>query len=288
MVTRNRSRRAGLVGVLLTLGLGLTGCFNDHFSEPDDDDDETAAPTTKGDDVTPTSTDGTTGTDGEDTDGDASSSSGSTTGIGEDESSEGDTTEGITAASSSSTGPSEDETTGEPALGIDDLGPGDLVVTEVMWNPHCTGDNCEWIEVLNATDSPVNLVDLFIQDNEFNAGNQGRITSDLIVPPGEVVVIARGLSSWPYSFDPDAIYGPNPGLNNGSPDRVVLLNNVEILDQTSIFPLDAEQGVAYSLSGSHLDADSNDSSNYWCDALDPLDAITTTEFGSPGVLNPSC
>ncbi|MEM9456134.1 MAG: lamin tail domain-containing protein [Myxococcota bacterium] len=181
----------------------------------------------------------------------------------------------------------EDTSTGEAALSIEELGPGDLVVTEVMTNPYCSQDDCEWIEILNATDMPVNLIDLYIQDTDYNAGNQGRVTRDLVVGPGDVAVIARGVSYWNYDFDPDAIYGPNPGLNNGSPDRVVLLNSTEILDETALL-YDGEQGVAWSLSGNYLDAVSNDSGNYWCGAVDLLPATPTDEWGSPGVINPPC
>ena len=213
---------------------------------------------------------------------------------------EGTSTGAVEDDGTDSTGDGDDESTGstgvmdesstgeEEALSVDDLLPGDLVVTEVMYNPSCTGDACEWIEILNTTGSTVNLVDLYIQDNDYNAGNQGRITTDVILEPGELAVIARGVSSWPYMFEPDAIYGPNPGLNNGSPDRVVLRNSTEILDETCTFFLDGEQGVAWSLTATHLDSVSNDTSNFWCPAVAELPAAMYTEFGSPGVMNPSC
>lgn len=191
--------------------------------------------------------------------------------------------------SSGSTGEVLDSTTGhDVVLSVHDLVPGDLVVTEVMWNPHCLGDDCEWIEILNTTESTVNLLDLYVQDGDYNAGNQGRVTLDLLVESGQVVVLARSTGMWPYLFTADAVYGPNPGLNNGSPDRVVLRNAAEILDETSSFSLEGEEGVAWSLSATHFDAASNDDSAHWCDATTELEAGFYTEYGTPGVLNPAC
>ena len=227
---------------------------------------------------------GSTGVDP--SDGSSEGEGTSSTGMVDDEGSSG-STGSMDEGSSGSTG-EDDESTGEAVLGIEELVPGDLVVTEVMWNPHCSGDSCEWIEILNTTGSTVNLLDLYIQDNDYNAGNQGRVTLDLFVASGEMAVIARGVGSWPYMFTADAVYGPNPGLNNGSPDRVVLRNSTEILDETAIFDLDGEQGDAWSLSGAFLDSTSNDDSGFWCPAVDGLPAGATTEYGSPHVLNPPC
>lgn len=191
--------------------------------------------------------------------------------------------------SGSSTGAMQDESTGsEPALGVDDLQPGDLVVTEVMWNPNCGGDACEWIEILNTTGSMVNLLDLYVQDIDVSAANQGRVTIDVLVEPGAVAVITRGVSFWPYDFEPGAVYGPNPGFNNDQPEAVVIRNSTAVLDETAVFLLDVEEGVAWSLTGTALDAVSNDSAGSWCGSSTVLPTVSTTEFGSPGVINESC
>ena len=173
-------------------------------------------------------------------------------------------------------------------LGVEELQPGDLVVTEIMWNPHCGGDSCEWIEILNTTDSPVNLLDLYIQDIDVSAAIQGRVTVDLVVEPGAVAVITRGVSFWPYDFEPGAVYGPNPGLNNDQPDAVVIRNATAVLDETASFLFDVEEGIAWSLSGDLMDAVSNDTQGSWCAATTVLPTVADDEFGSPGALNESC
>lgn len=255
-----------------------------------DDDGPVAGSTT--DDApgsTGASDDDTSGSTGANVaDDDTGSLDPTTGGVVGDESGSGTDTGSVDESSGSTSAGLDESTGGEPALGVDELVPGDLVVTEVMWNPHCAQDACEWIEILNATASPVNLLDLYVQDIDHNAGNQGRVTADVIVEPGQVAVIARGVSFWPYDFAPAAVYGPNPGLNNGSPDRVVLRNAAEILDETASFWIDDEEGLAWSLSGTLQDAASNDDSGSWCSATTPLPTVSTTEYGSPGVTNPPC
>jgi hypothetical protein len=272
----------------LGLVLGLGGCFQDHFMESGGDDPPGS---TSDDEPDPAGSSGALPgtTAAESADGSTGEDDLTTGDVVADDSTSGSGSTGEGEESDSSTGVAQDESTGGvPVLGVDELVPGDLVVTEVMWNPHCGGDACEWIEILNATASPVNLLDLYVQDIDQNAGNQGRVTADVIVEPGELAVITRGVSFWPYDFTPDAVYGPNPGLNNGEPDSVVLRNSTAILDETASFWSDEEEGVAWSLSGDMLDATSNDASVSWCGATAALVTVSTTEYGSPGVPNESC
>ncbi|MEX1365565.1 MAG: lamin tail domain-containing protein [Nannocystaceae bacterium] len=277
---------AGHRGRALVMGLlaCTSGCFQDQFMEPSSQ--STAGSSTAAADGSEDGTDASDGTTGATSvaPGSTSDSPGST-GISLDGSTGAD---GSSDDDGSSTGVVLDGSTGETILGVDDLLPGDLVITEIMWNPDCSLDNCEWVEILNATDSTVNLVNLYLQDIDYNTGNQGRVTLDVIVPPGEVAVIARSLSFWPYDFEPDATYGPNPGLNNNSPDRVVLRSELTIIDESASTFIDQEQGIAWALSGDLQDAVSNDVSTSWCEATAPLLTVGGNEYGTPGQLNPPC
>lgn len=261
------------------------GCFQDQFMEPSrqstvGDSSGAADGPQDGTDAWGGTTGGTAAGPGSSTDSPGSTGNSLDGSTGDDGSSDDD--------GSSSTGVVLDGSTGEVILGVDDLLPGDLVITEIMWNPDCSLDNCEWVEILNATDSTVNLVDLYLQDIDYDAGNQGRVTLDVIVPPGQVAVIARSLSFWPYDFEPDATYGPNPGLNNNSPDRVVLRSELTIIDESASTFIDQEQGIAWALSGDLQDAVSNDVSASWCEATAPLLTVGGNEYGTPGELNPPC
>ncbi len=269
----------------LGVALGLGGCFHDQAMGPGGGGGRAEASSGEDTSLTTAST-GEAPADSTSADVSTSGVEETTGGVADDEST---ASTGADEESSGSTGAAQDESTGsDPVLGVDELVPGDLVVTEMMSNPTCTGDACEWIEVFNATAFSVNLLDLYVQDIDESAGNQGRITADVIVAPGDVAVITRGVSLWPYPFTPDAVYGPNPGLNNNRPERVVLRNATQVLDRTPMFYAETAEGVAWSLSGDRLDATSNDDDANWCGSTIPLPAFATTEYGSPGVLNESC
>ncbi|MBK6921294.1 MAG: lamin tail domain-containing protein [Deltaproteobacteria bacterium] len=221
---------------------------------------------------------------------DGSLDTGGTTAADSGESSGGADDSSTTApdATSSSSG-GESSSSGEPEpLTVDQLVPGDLVITEVMWNPYCTGDACEWVELWNATGQVVNLLDLYVQDIDESVGNQGRITDDVFVGPGEYAVIARGIGDWPYFFEATAAYGPNPGLNNSDPDTVLVRSEAMVLDEIPTLPFDTPQGTAWSLSGSTLGADDNDNAFNWCLADTVLDTTVTDEYGTPLEANPDC
>jgi hypothetical protein len=287
-------RRVIASSAVLGAFLGLGGCFQDHFMGTGDDGllpasatEAEPGSTTGGEPLETSGVDTSSGSIGDDgsTTTPLMADESTSTGTGGDDESESE------GESSGSTGAPLDESTGtETVLGVNELQPGDLVVTEVMWNPGCTGDACEWIEILNATALPVNLLDLYVQDIDQNAGNQGRVIADVIVEPGGLAVITRGVSFWPYDFTPAAVYGPNPGLNNDSPESVVLRNDTEILDETATFigVGGVGAGVAWSLSGDMLDAVSNDASVSWCGSTAALNTVSTIEYGSPGVLNEGC
>lgn len=280
---------------VLGIVVGLTGCFSEPSSTSSTGDDlaTTATPgESSGGSTGVVTTDPTTDSGLADADSGLApdgSSGDAPADTGDSGSDEGGTSSGVADSGEDSGGTSDGGTTGSDApVGVADLVPGDLVITEVMWNPSCGQDACEWLEILNATASDVNLLDLYVRDNDDSAANQGRVTDDVIVGPGELVVIARGAGTWPYEFEAAAVYGPNPGINNNRPDRVSIRNEAEMLDETATFPFDADEGIAWSLTGNALDATSNDSGLNWCLATTLLPLEVGEEFGTPLVLNDPC
>jgi hypothetical protein len=168
-------------------------------------------------------------------------------------------------------------------FGVDDLLPGELVVTEVMINPTCAQDSCEWIEVYNATDVEIDLQGLRIQDDGMN---EGTVTSSLVVPANDYVVIAsHDLAGWPYAFTADAFFGNQPALGNAG-DTVFLLNATDTLDATAAWGGGAVSGRAWRLDPTLIDAASNDLLGSWCYSNTPLvDGNVMGEFGTPGAAN---
>jgi hypothetical protein len=165
---------------------------------------------------------------------------------------------------------------------VDALLPGDLVITEVMANPTCAGDDCEWFEVYNATDAAVDLQGLIIWDEDTD---EGVVSTSLVVGAGEYAVIAAtDMTTWPYAFPAGAYFGGLPALGNGG-DLVAILNATEILDEIAPW-VDAEAGRTWRLDPLVLDAEGNDNVASWCFSDTPLvDANVVGEYGTPLAAN---
>ncbi len=167
-------------------------------------------------------------------------------------------------------------------FGIDDLLPGDLILTEVMVNPTCPLDRCEWIEIFNNTDADINLQGLRIQDD---ATNEGTVADIAVVAPFAFAVIASNdVSDWPYALAADGYFGNSPSLTNTG-NTVVLLNAFDVLDEMAAWN-NAPSGRSWSLDPFALDPADNDLVGNWCYSDDPLvDANVAGEHGTPGTDN---
>lgn len=92
----------------------------------------------------------------------------------------------------------------------DELGPGDLVITEVLPNPEdCSDDTGEWIEIRNTTSVPVDLSGLEVRDA---SGHVGVVTGRTL-EAGGIAVLGRG--DTPCGIDADGVYAQSVSLNNG-------------------------------------------------------------------------
>lgn len=167
-------------------------------------------------------------------------------------------------------------------FGVDDLLPGDLIVTEVMANPTCPLDTCEWIEVFNNTDADINLQGLRIQDD---ATNEGIVDDIAVVGPSSYAVIAsHDMTTWPYAVAADGYFGTLPSLTNTG-NTVVLLNAFDVLDEMAAWG-SAPTGRSWSLDPFALDPADNDLTGNWCFSADALvDANVGGEYGTPGAAN---
>jgi hypothetical protein len=172
-----------------------------------------------------------------------------------------------------------------PKLGVEDLVAGDLVVTEIMYNPSCANDDCEWIEVFNATAQPVELLGLVIQDSQQNPNAQGKVTTSAVVDPGGFAVLGfKTMMTWPYPNQPAAFYGSAPALNNGmTGDTVFLKNSMLTIDATSPYiGKPGDIGVSWKLDPAKTNAVDNDTAANWCYSND---IFFMAEKGSPAAAN---
>lgn len=171
-----------------------------------------------------------------------------------------------------------------PVAGVEDLKAGDLIVTEIMFNPTCTDDKCEWIEVYNTTAGAIDLNGLIIQDDAQNPNAQGKITVSVILEPGKYAVLGLNkIDTWPYANPPAAFYGAAPLLGN-SGDQVFLKNSKLTIDGTVKYTTPANNaGHSFKLDPTKLSATDNDNLVNWC--FSSVLFYMATEWGSPGAVN---
>ena len=174
-----------------------------------------------------------------------------------------------------------------PVLGVDDLSAGDLVITEIMYDPNknnCTEPGCEWIEVYNGSGSTVDLLGLRIQDSQLSMAAQGTIMTSVIVPAGGYAWLGHSAMGWPYVMQADGYMGNNPSFNNSGSDSAAILNTMGILDQTAPYATQgaADNGISWKLKGPGLpDSVANDMAGNWCWSTTVFDV----DYGTPKAAN---
>lgn len=273
-----------------------TACFVDGGDSMPTDDDEsgsTSSADTTGPMITDGITDGvtagsisatatatmsttpTTTADTEDSDSTSTTNDSTSTGP------EPETDDAADESSSGSTG-------SENLLTVEELLPGDLVITEMMGNPNCTADNCEWFEVLNDTDLPIDLFGLGIGDrDDIDLGTPGAVVSDrVILEPGALGVFAR-VTLWPYEGveEPLVRYPNTVALSNNEFDTIGLFGAGNLLlDEAAGFLGDNEHnGRSRKLRPEFWNHNDNNQSENWCWSDTPLPSTSTSDdWGTPG------
>ncbi|NOY25728.1 MAG: lamin tail domain-containing protein [Oligoflexia bacterium] len=175
---------------------------------------------------------------------------------------------------------------------VDDLADGDLVITEVLFDPQ-TGpdDSCEWIELYNASGGTVELQGLVVGDNDTS---DGEVTASAIMAPDSYEVIARSSEAdWAVDcaamygvMTPLAWYGNNPNLSNSGDPVEVRRSDDSVIDG---IPSYDSSGDGWQLDAGYLDAVSNDDDAYWCAPTQILvKSSKAVDYGTPGVANDFC
>jgi len=183
-------------------------------------------------------------------------------------------------------------------------GPGDLVITEIMFDPDNPQDSVgEWFEVTSVASEPVNLGGCTATDGE----GAVEIAQPLLALPGQALVFAATDQSTITGFTPDFLYGGGAWgeqielLNTGDdvalwcPDGAgvaTLVDRVIFDDGSGSFPA-AVGGRSIQLDPGSEDASANDDGANWCVAKAPYPNATGTvgvdvDWGSPGEANPAC
>ena len=168
---------------------------------------------------------------------------------------------------------------------VADISVGDLVITEIMWDPTTVADyRGEWIEIYNASSGSLNLNGLQIN----STGNTGHtVSSDLVVASGgQVLLNVRSTTSVNGGTTGDYTYSYSE-VNFGKNDSVTLVAGATTVDSVTYtfagFPV--ANGKSITLSPSVLTATGNDSAANWCEATS---TYGDGDFGTPGLTNDVC
>ena len=294
----------------LVVPLALAGCFRDSQSNDDDVDstggESTGAESTLTTTISGSATSPITSSVSDSTSGDP------TTGATDEVTTEATTDPQPTTTEAMTVGPTTDDMTsttmpsttmmptsdtgtstdtGDSMLTVPELEAGDLVITEIMFNPDCSFDNCEWFEILNNTMLPVDLDGLGLGDND-GIGQPRRVTTleqTIIVESGALAVLTKSGVDWPYTMaEYDAVYGQALMLSNSSLEAVHLFDDEDaIIDSShSFFGDNAQQGRSLALAPGSWDSISNDDSDNWCYTDTQIEK--TNDYGTPGTMPVSC
>lgn len=174
-------------------------------------------------------------------------------------------------------------------LCVDDLGYGDLVVTEYMANPHaCADPNGEYFEIYNATSGSVDLLGLVIWD----ALDGYEVTESVVLAAGEYAWLANGSSASEFCYadhgTPAFFYASGLALGNDG-DAISLYGSDDSADLIDAFAYPGDltpKGVGVGLNPDLLDADSNDDVANWCQQSTAIGA--GGDVGTPGASNDPC
>ncbi len=274
-----------------------TGCFIDGGGGGDGDTTATTGATT--DDtgssstgpqitagsITQTATDTTTGVSATGTDTTASTTQASTVSDSDPSSGTSDTDNGTETTPDTDTDIGSSSSTGDDTLSVEELVPGDLIITEVMANPNCDADNCEWFELYNATEFDIDLLNLGIGDRDnFENGTPGTfILVSAILPPDELGVIARQ-ELWPYDESPEPLarYSNAVQLSNSTFEQVAVFSGNTVLDVSATFLPNEEAGHSRALRGEFWNGIDHTDSDEWCWSNTVLPSNSTSDdWGTP-------
>ncbi|MFM2160658.1 MAG: hypothetical protein RLZZ383_170, partial [Pseudomonadota bacterium] len=178
----------------------------------------------------------------------------------------------------------------DPAVYVDELRAGDLLITEIQVNPSvCTDDRGEFFEVFNTLGSPVNLRGLRIQNAAGSAASY-TIPTDIVIPPRQLVVFGRPGVVGCYGFTPGVTY--NGALFNNAGDLVELragTNYNLVIDRVDFRGWNTYLGRTLSLDPgpSRYNTVANNLPGNWC-AGEAFLEPSGRDRGTPRAGNPTC
>ena len=175
-----------------------------------------------------------------------------------------------------------------PPTAINDVDPGDVIITEIMINPSAVTDvNGEWFELFNILSETVDIRGWTIKDE---SGKTHTIpdTDPILIPAGTFLVLGNNSeASSNGGVSVDHQYTAIT-LNNGGDTLLVFDVNGEEIDRvdygTGSFTVPT--GGSLNLDPDGFGLNDNDDGANWCASTTPIG--TGLDSGTPGSPNETC
>ena len=160
---------------------------------------------------------------------------------------------------------------------------GSIIFSEFMADPSRVSDaNGEWLELYNTTDSIINIQGWVLKDS---GSNWHEIQDSLVILPYSYLILARNADTT-TNGGLAASYEYAGFILDNQEDELILMSGTSIVDQFNYtLNFKIESGKSAALSSKKLNANLNDSIQFWCnEAFSYGDG----DNGSPGSINISC
>ncbi|MGB8223692.1 MAG: lamin tail domain-containing protein [Polyangiales bacterium] len=169
----------------------------------------------------------------------------------------------------------------------DDLGPGDLVITEILANPDGTDGSGEYIELFNAREHLIALDGLTLSASRSDGtGAETHRMAGTSMEPGEYFVVGNAPVDATPAYLDYSYEGALGSLRNS--DGSVAIRCGEVLIDRVTYERTVD-GRALELDGRLApDDELNDEAGHWCETPQGVREISPGNLGTPGAVNSPC
>ncbi len=175
-----------------------------------------------------------------------------------------------------------------PPSAINDVNPGDVIITEIMADPSAVTDsNGEWFELFNARSETVDIRGWRVEDE---SGKTHTIpdSDPILIPAGQFFVL--GINGDPSRNGGISIAHEYTALtlNNGGDTLLVFDVNGEEIDRVDygVSSFTVPTGASLNLNPDHFNLSDNDDGANWCSSTTSIG--TGFDLGTPGTTNETC
>jgi len=167
------------------------------------------------------------------------------------------------------------------------IGYGDLIITEIMYNPAAVSDTeGEWFEVFNTSSEQIDLFQLVIKKG---MDVQHTVNEHILINPQEFFVLARHVNATIVS---GYIYGTGLTLTNSGDDLILANYGDDGTNGSTICSVDYGltgfpdgNGASINLNPDSFDVNLAKAGVSWCL---PTSSFDTGDLGTPGTMNDIC